>query len=101
MPLYLGIKAVIAKSFARIHKQNLINNGILPLIFQNEMDFDSIDIYDELAIENILIQIEEDKIAVKNITKDEEYTLVLDITERQRNILRAGGLLNSMTKQDF
>ncbi|WP_025641524.1 aconitate hydratase [Schnuerera ultunensis] len=101
VPLYLGIKAVIAKSFARIHKQNLINNGILPLIFQNEMDFDSIDIYDELAIENILIQIEEDKIAVKNITKDEEYTLVLDITERQRNILRAGGLLNSMTKQDF
>lgn len=101
VPLYLGIKAVIAKSFARIHKQNLINNGILPLIFQNEMDFDSIDIYDELAIENILIQIEEDKIAVKNITKDEEYTLVLDITERQRNILRAGGLLNSMIKQDF
>ncbi len=94
VPLYLGIKAVIAKSFARIHKQNLINNGILPLILKNESDFNSIDLLDELVIENVLEQIEEDRILIKNKTKNEKYELFLDITERQREILKVGGLLN-------
>lgn len=94
VPLYLGIKAVIAKSFARIHKQNLINNGILPLIFYNEDDFNRIDILDELAIEDVSKQIEEDRILIENKTKNEEYELFLDITERQRKILKVGGLLN-------
>ncbi len=94
VPLYLGIKAVIAKSFARIHKQNLINNGILPLILKNESDFNSIDLLDELVIENVLKQIEEDRILIKNKTKNEKYELFLDITERQREILKVGGLLN-------
>jgi len=96
VPLYLGVKAVIAKSFARIHKQNLINNGILPLIFSIEEDYDHIDIYDELIIENTLMQMDIEKIIVKNITKSEEYTLILDVTDRQRNILKSGGLLNYM-----
>lgn len=94
VPLYLGIKAVLAKSFARIHKQNLINNGILPLTFSKEEDYDRIDPCDELIIENILTQLDKDTIMVKNITKNEDYTLLLDITERQRNILKSGGLLN-------
>lgn len=94
VPLYLGIKAVIAKSFARIHKQNLINNGILPLTFSKEDDYNFIDPYDELIIEDILTQIDGDKIKVKNTSKDEEYILVLDVTDRQRNILKFGGLLN-------
>lgn len=94
VPLYLGIKAVLAKSFARIHKQNLINNGILPLTFSKEEDYDRIDPYDELIIENVLTQLDKDTIMVKNITKNEDYTLLLDITERQRNILKSGGLLN-------
>ena len=52
-PLYLGVKAVIAKSFARIHKANLINNGIVPMEFKNEADYDSIDLIDDLKMENI------------------------------------------------
>lgn len=94
VPLYLEIRAVLAKSFARIHKQNLINNGILPLVFQKESDFDDIDILDELVISNILSQINKDVIIVNNKTKNKEYKLKLDITERQREMLKAGGLLN-------
>lgn len=94
VPLYLGIQAVIAKSFARIHKQNLINNGILPLTFENQDDYNNIDILDELVIDNISDQINESRIIVKNKTKNEEYKLSLDITERQRDMLKAGGLLN-------
>ncbi|MSS43196.1 aconitate hydratase [Anaerosalibacter bizertensis] len=93
-PLYLGIKAVIAKSFARIHKQNLINNGILPLVFQNEKDYEDIDVLDELIIENILEQINGDTITIKNKTKGKEYKLLLEVEERQREMLEAGGLLN-------
>lgn len=94
VPVYLGIKSIIAKSFARIHKQNLINNGIIPLVFENEDDFNNIDMLDELAIENMLEQINEDKIIVNNRTKSKAYKLILDITERQRDMLKAGGLLN-------
>ncbi len=65
VPLYLGIKAVVAKSFARIHKQNLINNGILPLVFKCEDDFNSIDMLDKLAIEDVLNQINKDTIIIK------------------------------------
>lgn len=94
VPLYLGIKSIIAKSFARIHKQNLINNGIIPLVFENEDDFNDIDMLDELVIENMLEQINEDKIIVNNRSKSKVYKLVLDITERQRDMLKVGGLLN-------
>jgi len=94
VPLYLGVKAIIAKSFARIHRQNLINNGILPLTFSSEEDYDGIDIYDELIIENTLTQMEGDRIKVKNITKGEEYALILNVTNRQRDILKSSGLLN-------
>lgn len=93
-PLYLGIKAVIAKSFARIHKQNLINNGILPLVFQNEKEYEDIYVLDELIIENILEQINGDTITIKNKTKGKEYKLLLEVEERQREMLEAGGLLN-------
>ncbi|MBW4829602.1 MAG: aconitate hydratase [Clostridiaceae bacterium] len=93
-PLYLGVKTVIAKSFARIHKQNLINNGIFPLVFQNEKDYEDIDVLDELIIENILDQINGDTITIKNNTKGKEYKLLLEIEERQREMLEAGGLLN-------
>ncbi|WP_353092612.1 aconitate hydratase [Tissierella praeacuta] len=94
VPVYLGIRIVIAKSFARIHKQNLINNGIIPLVFENIGDFNDIDMLDELVVENIPNQINENKIILKNKTKNQEYNLSLDITERQRDMLKAGGLLN-------
>lgn len=94
VPLYLGVKAVLAKSFARIHKQNLLNNGILPLCFEDINDYESLDTMDELSIDNVIEQINEDIILLKNITKKAEYRMVLDVTERQKKMLIHGGLLN-------
>ncbi len=95
VPLYLGIKAVITKSFARIHKANLINSGILPLTFENEADYDKIDLGDDLVLENIRDAVENGgKVVLKNKTKGVEIPLVSDYSERQRKLLLAGGLLN-------
>lgn len=94
-PLYLGVKAVICKSFARIHRQNLINNGILPLEFVNEADYDRIDQGDDLVIENIRDIIENNKdIVVKDKTKSIEIPVKCELSERGRNMILAGGLLN-------
>ena len=95
-PLYLGIKGVIAKSFARIHKQNLINNGIIPLDFVNESDYDKIEVLDDLVIEDVRNQIGNGIVKLKNITKNTEYELKLEITVRQKEMLEQGGLLNVM-----
>lgn len=94
VPLYLGIKAVIVKSFSRIHKQNLINNGILPLIFEDEKDYSTIDLLDDIIIENPIDQLNSENIIARNITKDLKYNLKLDSTDRNKDILKAGGLLN-------
>ena len=95
VPLYLGVKAVLCKSFARIHRANLINAGILPLEFKNPEDYDRIDQMDELSIPNIRALVEKNgTITVKNLTKGTEYTMTCDISGRQRNILLAGGLLD-------
>ena len=95
VPLYLGVKAVITKSFARIHKANLINSGILPLTFENEADYDKIDLGDDLVLENIRDAVENGgKVILKNKTKGVEIPLVSDYSERQRKLLLAGGLLN-------
>ena len=94
-PLYLGIKAVIAKSFARIHMANLVNSGILPLVFENEADYDGIDMMDELVIEDAVNQIKAgDKIMVKNVTKNKEFATILSVSDRQKEMLYAGGLIN-------
>lgn len=98
-PVYLGVRGVFAKSFARIHKQNLINNGILPLDFANDSDYDEIGQFDELVVENIKDQLDKGTVKVKNISKNSEYELKLDITDRQREMLESGGLLNVMKKQ--
>lgn len=98
-PLYLGIKAVIAKSFARIHKGNLVNNGILPLTFVNEKDYQDIDMLDEILIDKVLWQIEKDIIMVENKTKNKTYETKLMLSKRSLDILKAGGLLNYMSKQ--
>lgn len=96
VPLYLGVKAVITKSFARIHVANLVNAGILPFIFINEEDYDKIDQMDELALPNIRDCIENKKqIVLKNMTKDEEYELDSShLSDRQRAMLACGGLLD-------
>lgn len=94
VPLYLGVKAVIAKSFARIHMANLINNGILPLTFEDEKDYDEIDEMNELIIENAMDQVKSGIIVLKNLTKNISYNLKLNATIRQKEILIHGGLLN-------
>ena len=99
-PVYLGIKGVIAKSFARIHKNNLINNGILPMVFENEADYDRISLGDDLAIENAREQVNSGKVVLKNKTKNEEYPLLIEVSERQKEMLQAGGLINLMRSKN-
>lgn len=100
VPLYLGIKAVITVSFARIHKANLVNAGIIPLNFKNADDYNKIDVNDELFLPNIKDELKNGgNITLYNKTKDETYSLLCDISERQRGILAAGGLLNYTKKE--
>lgn len=95
VPLYLGIRAVITKSFARMHKANLINSGIIPLTFSNEADYDRISANDSLTLKDICTAVSSsDKSILINNTKNEEYELCLDLSERARQILLAGGMLN-------
>ncbi len=101
VPLYLGVKAVITKSFARIHCANLINAGILPLNFANPDDYDKITQGDELSLKGIKNAIINNEPAVLvNITTGEEYAIKYDLSQRQKDIILAGGLLN-YTKESF
>ena len=94
-PLYLGVKAVITKSFARIHMANLVNAGIIPMTFANESDYDKIDQMDDLAIENVEEQLRNgDVITVKNVTKNFTFQANVSLSQRQKEMLYAGGLLN-------
>ncbi len=95
-PMYLGIKAVLAKSFARIHQANLINFGILPCIFENEKDYDTIDETDELYFTDLHKLKPNSVIEVQNTTKNKTYRLLLPYNEEQINILEQGGLLNTL-----
>lgn len=99
-PVYLGIKGVITKSFARIHKNNLINNGILPMVFENEADYDKISLGDDLMIDHAREQVNTGKITLKNKTKNEEYPLLIEVSERQKEMLQAGGLINLMRSKN-
>ena len=95
VPLYLGIKAVVAKSFARLHKANLINSGIIPLTFKNAEDYDKIDKFDKVTLKDVKSAIENDTdVVLVNETKGEEYVLEGGFSSRQKNMLVYGGLLN-------
>ena len=96
VPLYLGIRAVIAKSFARIHQANLINNGILPMTFANEADYDRISFGDELTLPGVraLVEAGSETFTLHNATRNEDYTVLLPLTERQKGCILCGGLLN-------
>ena len=95
VPLYLGIKAVIAKSFARIHCANLINAGIMPFTFENPDDYDKIDKDDILALNGIRSAIKDGgNVVLENVTKGEKYTLSYDYSDRQTAMILDGGLLN-------
>jgi aconitate hydratase len=96
-PLYLGVRAVFSKSFARIHKSNLVNNGIIPLTFKYEADYDDIDKMDEIEIPNLLKQIEKTTVIVENKTKNKQYEMELKLSQIQIEIIKSGGLLNFMS----
>lgn len=99
IPLQLGIKGVLAKSFARIHRSNLINAGIIPMTFVNEDDYNSIDMYDELIIENAVSKIKSNnEFIIKNNNKNSNIAVKVDLSERQVEIILAGGLLNYTKK---
>ena len=94
-PLYLGIKAVIVKSFARIHVANLINAGILPLTFADESDYDRVSMWDSLTLPEVRSRLEKgEQIILKNNTTGETLPLGARFSQRQTEILHAGGLMN-------
>jgi len=94
VPMYLGIKCVIAKSFARIHEANLINAGILPLTFEDPADYDTVAEGDVLCLEDISGGLLKGGLSVKNQTAGTKFRAVCALTERQRSIVLSGGLLN-------
>ena len=101
VPLYLGVKAVITKSFARIHKANLVNAGIIPLNFKDVSDYDKIDVNDDLQLPNIKAELTANQdITLVNKTKNEEYKLICDVSDRQKDILAAGSLLDFTKKEN-
>lgn len=98
-PMYLGVKAVIAKSFARIHRANLINFGILPLVFTEPEDYARIKPNDELVIANIHADLENNTIIIENRSGKYNFEVKADLTPRQIAIIKAGGLLNYTKSQ--
>ena len=99
VPLYLGVRAVIAKSFARIHAANLINAGIMPLTFENPEDYEQLQQGDELKLSGIERGMENGTITLLDETSGKSFPLRCAYTERQRAILRAGGLLKYVAKE--
>lgn len=100
-PRYLGIKSIIAKSFARIHRNNLINFGILPLVFSSEKDYEGLIVGDKLRIASLkeILNAGENRFLIENTTQGFCFETNCDLTERERKILREGGLLNFLRKK--
>ena len=95
-PLYLGVKFVLAISFARIHRSNLINSGILPLVFENPADYDTFELGDELVIENAPQQVTQDTIEVKTLTKDLVYKTKPNFSDLEQPMILKGGKINAI-----
>ena len=93
-PMFLGVKAVLAKSFARIHHANLVNYGILPLTFSEPSDYEKLSIGDELSIDNLRNQLENNEVFVDHLNGNYKISAVHQLSERQLAIISAGGLLN-------
>ncbi|WP_314640965.1 aconitate hydratase [Stomatobaculum longum] len=98
-PMFLGVKCVIAKSIARIHKGNLVNHGVIPMMFCDPAAYDSIDEGDVLEIENLLDQLPTRRVTVKNDTKHFEFEVSLDLTDNEVEVVLAGGQLRFLEKQ--
>lgn len=93
-PLYLGIKAVLAKSFARIHKANLINSGIIPMVFDNVNDYNNIDLNDNFEINNLYEDLKKGKVKITNTTKGEDFYVKVELSPYEIEVIKAGGKLN-------
>lgn len=98
-PMYLGVKGVIAKSIARIHKGNLVNHGIIPMLFDDPGDYDRIDQGDELEITSLLDQVSRRTVEIKNVTKDFIFKANLDLTDNEIEVVLCGGQLRFLKKQ--
>jgi len=99
-PRFLGLRGVIAKSFARIHAQNLVNFGILPLTFVDLHDWEQIDQNDVLFMDNLLVDLQTGRqLRIRNRTKNQTYTLVHTLSGRQLQVLLAGGLINYIRRK--
>ena len=98
-PMFLGVKCVIAKSIARIHKGNLINHGIIPMLFEDKADYDRIELSDELEINGLLDQIPTRSVKVRDNTKGFEFKVRLDLTDNEAEVVLAGGQLRLLKKQ--
>lgn len=97
VPLYLGIKGVLAKSFARIHKANLINCGIFPLVFADQKDYLDIKVFDDIEIKDFICQLKQGNIIwAVNKTSGKDIKLFLEVTNREKEILLYGGYINYM-----
>ena len=93
-PLYLGVRGVLVKSFARIHKANLINSGIVPMEFLNETDYDKINLLDKLEFPNILDKLDSGLIEINNLTTNEKILVKVELSDKEVEVLKAGGKLN-------
>lgn len=98
-PMYLGVKAVIAKSIARIHKGNLVNHGIIPMLFADPSDYDKIDQEDELEFNNLLDQIPTRKLTVTDKTKRFDFEVNLDLSDNEVEVVLSGGQLAYLKKK--
>jgi aconitate hydratase len=99
--MYLGIKAILARSYARIHRSNLINFGILPLTFKDQGEFERIEKGDRLRITNLRTELKVNRfLKVENVTQQKVLEVSHGLNERERDILLAGGLLN-YTREHF
>ncbi len=98
-PMYLGVKAVIAKSIARIHKGNLVNHGIIPMIFADPADYDKLELMDELEIENLREQLKMRKVTVRDKTKDVSFQAKVELSDSELEVILCGGQLRYLKEQ--
>ena len=98
-PMYLGVKAVIAKSIARIHKGNLINHGIIPMVFADPADYDRVDIEDTLEINHLLDQMQTREVEITDVTKDFTFKARLELSDSELEVISCGGQLRYLKRQ--
>ena len=98
-PLYLGIKGVLAKSFARIHKANLINSGIIPMVFESNDDYEKISLEDEFEVCDLYNELEKGRVKIINHSKNESFYVKVELSPKEVEVVKAGGKLNYTKKQ--